>query len=95
MADMRERLIELNKIAQNDWLSKTYDHETKKKLEAYVADYLIENGVTIVEHGKWEVFGKRGDLGYVYACSECNAKYDGKSPRCPTCGAKMDKECEQ
>lgn len=42
---MRERLLELCKKSQSEWLEKTYDHETDKKLEEYVADYLFEMGV--------------------------------------------------
>lgn len=42
---MRERLIELSKKAQSEWLEKTYDHETEQKLEEYVSDYLLKMGV--------------------------------------------------
>lgn len=51
-----------------------------------------EPDVAPVVHGKWLPFGKRGIYGYMYACSECKAKYDGQSPYCPNCGAKMDGE---
>lgn len=47
-------------------------------------------GVSKVRHGKWLPFGRRGIYGYMYACSECRAKYDGVSNFCPNCGAKMD-----
>ena len=43
----RERLIEITKKAQNDWLEKEYDNATNKKLEEYVADYLLANGVIV------------------------------------------------
>ena len=42
---MRERLLELCKKSQAEWLEKTYDHETDKKLEEYVTDFLLEMGV--------------------------------------------------
>lgn len=42
---MRERLLELCKKSQAEWLEKTYDHETDQKIEEYVADYLLERGV--------------------------------------------------
>ena len=42
---MRDRLFELCKKSQSEWLEKTYDHETDKKLEEYVANYLLEMGV--------------------------------------------------
>ena len=42
---MRERLLELCKKSQAEWLEKTYDHETDQILEEYVADYLLERGV--------------------------------------------------
>lgn len=44
---MRERLIEFCKKSQSEWLEKTYDNETDKKLEEYVADYLLANGVIV------------------------------------------------
>lgn len=42
---MRDRLLELCKKSQSEWLEKTYDHETDQKLEEYVADYLLERCV--------------------------------------------------
>ena len=42
---MRDRLIELCKKSQSEWLEKTYDNETDQKLEEYVANYLLESGV--------------------------------------------------
>lgn len=42
---MRDRLLNLCKKSQAEWLEKTYDHETEQKLEEYVADYLLERGV--------------------------------------------------
>ena len=39
--------------------------------------------------GEWIFFGRRGIYGYIYACSECQAKYDGQSNFCPNCGADM------
>ena len=98
MADMRERLIELIAESRQLCANAILEHCQEKCkyydlddcCENLFADYLIENGVTIVEHGKWEVFGKRGEQGYMYACSECSAKYDGQTPYCPNCGAKME-----
>lgn len=46
---MRDRLIKLTRQAQSEWLEKTYDHETKQKIEEYVADYLIANGVVVID----------------------------------------------
>ena len=43
----------------------------------------------LVPQGEWLWFGKRGIYGDMYACSECHAKYDGQSPFCPNCGARM------
>lgn len=40
--------------------------------------------------GEWLLYGKRGIYGHMYACSECHAKYDGRSHYCPNCGAKME-----
>lgn len=39
--------------------------------------------------GEWITFGKRGIYGNMYACSECQSKYDGQSNFCPNCGADM------
>ena len=44
---MRDRLLKLCKKSQAEWLEKTYDHETEQKLEEYVADYLLANGVIL------------------------------------------------
>lgn len=44
---MRDRLIELTKRAQNEWLEKEYEHEIHKDLAEYVADYLLANGVIV------------------------------------------------
>lgn len=63
-----------------------------------MAEKLIENGVTIVEHGKWEkdttvrVMAPSGQA-YHYRCSKCGyiTRLHNQN-RCPNCGAKMDKE---
>ena len=44
-----------------------------------------------VVRGKWMDYARRGIYGMLYACSECGAKYTGRSPFCPNCGAKMEK----
>lgn len=43
----RERLIELCKKANKEWLEKEYNGETKKSISTYVADYLLDNGVIV------------------------------------------------
>lgn len=44
---MRDRLIELLKKAQNEWLQKEYEQETRKNLAEYVADHLLAEGVIV------------------------------------------------
>jgi hypothetical protein len=43
---MRDKLIELTKISQNEWL---HEHETHKDLAEYVADHLLANGVVVLQ----------------------------------------------
>lgn len=55
---MRDKLIELQKQAQNDWLRKEYEHETHKDLAEYVADHLIANNVFVLPEklkDSWEL----------------------------------------
>jgi len=42
-----------------------------------------------VVHGEWVLFAKNHHS-TKYKCSVCSALYDGQSPYCPNCGAKMD-----
>lgn len=44
---MRDRLMELLKKGQTEWLEKEYNHETDKELAEYVADYLLAEGVIV------------------------------------------------
>lgn len=81
--DMRDRLIELIVHAKRD------DPETGNFTE-FLANYLIENGVTIgaeslIKHGKWIADG------YDCVCSICGNRDGASNVRyCPDCGAKMD-----
>ena len=83
----KERLIEL--------LPKTFARqiENGKITSAATANYLIANGVTIQEHGRWEE--EPFLLGTTNVCSLCGEYYGmphGKFNYCPNCGAKMDGE---
>lgn len=68
---MRDRLIELLKHRRH--------LETSE-----LADWLLENGVAEVKHGKWV-----SHEGYE-ECGECRAKAIYPHNYCPNCGAKMD-----
>ena len=50
----------------------------------HVANWLVQNGVTVQKHGRWLLDGR---------CSECleNPLTTHKT-YCPSCGAKMDLE---
>lgn len=58
-----------------------------------LVDYLIENDVQIVRHGKWEYIGT-DKHGNVFRCSHCALRIglDYETTYCPHCGAKMDLE---
>lgn len=58
-----------------------------------LVDYLIENGVQVVRHGKWEYIGT-DKHGNVFRCSNCALRIglDYETTYCPHCGAKMDLE---
>lgn len=56
----RERLIELCKKANKEWLEKDYNGGTKKSISTYVADYLLSSGVIVPPC-------KVGDKVYVFA----------------------------
>lgn len=49
-----------------------------------IADYLIENGVTVCERGRWINRGEWVD------CSECGTVGSPQWKRCPVCEAKME-----
>ena len=76
--DVREKLVEL--------LAPT---SLNFEQAAYLADYLVKNGVTVQKCGQW-VCGDYYDVGDV--CSECGWDSQEVYPSyryCPNCGAKM------
>ena len=85
--DVREKLIELQMQAKIGW--------TKEEF----ADYLIQNGVTVQECGRWVSFTECANAGvYCSVChkkiykedyARCNRKNKLRSAYCPNCGAKM------
>ena len=89
--DVREKLVEILR-------KPIFPHELVDPTEA-VADYLLDNGVTVQEHGYWEtvvevrdntVCGNGVKVEYK-RCSCCknpskNFEYDF----CGNCGAKLD-----
>lgn len=89
---MREKLIELLGSKVCDGYSPTCDewkpHSCEKCFAnncriGELADYLLQNGVVVKEHGKWDRSGY---------CSNCNywTCYCGDFNYCPNCGARMD-----
>lgn len=89
---MRERLIELlddymgNEFLKNDGL----------------ADFLIDNDVSIFKHGYWELKPSGHYLHVGSFCSVCGKKSgiggireNQLKPYCPNCGAKMDLKKER
>ena len=57
---------------------------------AYLADYLVKNGVTVQECGNWKYYHKQNKA----VCTSCSFERDldanfGKAIACPNCGAKM------
>ena len=87
---MREKLFELLTEAY-DKCEKTPCGVCKHKYEPtvcsakFIADHLIENGLTVRESGNWI---------YNVWCSECGKPYDTGEYRCsrnycPNCGADM------
>ena len=57
---------------------------------AYLADYLVKNGVTVQECGNWKYYHKQNKT----VCTSCSFERDldanfGKAIACPNCGAKM------
>lgn len=87
MAD-REKLIEILRVP-------IYPHLDADPAEV-VADYLLDNGVTVRERGRWEQVDHDGSW-RVDRCSICHRRmhyvdYDQPYQYCPHCGAKMDEE---
>lgn len=81
----RERLIEILR-------KPIFPHELVDPIEA-VADYLLDNGVVVMEKGEWIPLKDmiKGDT--IYHCSKCWTK-TGKRRRkrynfCPNCGADL------
>lgn len=86
---IREKLIEILKVP-------IFPHEQADTAEV-VADYLLDNGVTVVVHGRWED-KPTGRYGQQQSwCSACG-KHSGiggieknrHRAYCPNCGARMD-----
>lgn len=81
----RERLIEILKTP-------IFPHEAVDPVEA-VADYLIDSGVVVQKHGRWENYPSRA----YRRCSVCKVEFDKpkfnvRANHCPNCGAKMGGE---
>ena len=83
--NVREKLIELiskaKYICANDYSDHTEDE--------YIADTLLDNGVTVQECGEWVY-----DHWCEFKCSVCgefssSKPYKGKENYCSNCGAKM------
>lgn len=91
----RDKLIELIRSSHKKCKSQSNCHECKKYgngsdcVYIFIADDLIENGVTMNRSGHWNV-------GYFHdrVCSCClhpdNDLNDYAHSYCPHCGAKMD-----
>ena len=89
MTDTRQKLIEILSVP-------IYPHLDADPAEV-VADYLLDNGVTVQETGHWEAH-KPDCRGYTagFKCSNCGeivyTDYSMKECEydyCPKCGAKM------
>ena len=85
--DVREKLIEILR-------KPIFPHELVDPTEA-VADYLLDSGITVQEHGYWENANGRPKT-YIRKCSVCGkeAYFCGRGCSykfCPNCGCKMDK----
>lgn len=93
--DVREKLIGLiakaKYICANDYSDHTEDE--------YIADTLLDNGVTVQECGEWVSLTDCANAGvYCSVCNKkvykedyawCNRKNKLRSDYCPHCGAKM------
>lgn len=103
----RDRLIELIKYCadcphpEEDFPCECCRYAKEKNCrEAYIADHLIANGVTIQKRGRWDDSGRykfpSGAL--AIRCSECGCALHESEYRlynwhyCPCCGSKMEEE---
>lgn len=77
MAD-REKLIEILR-------KPIFPHELVDPIEA-VADYLLDNGVTVRERGRWDKNWSGDNIVY---CDRCYMPQDMPTPYCHSCGADM------
>ena len=89
--DVREKLIEILR-------KPIFPHELVDPIEA-VADYLLDSGITVQEHGYWENANGRPKT-YIRKCSVCGkeAYFCGRGCSykfCPNCGCKMDGESDE
>ena len=89
--DVREKLIEILR-------KPIFPHELVDPTEA-VADYLLDSGITVQEHGYWENANGRPKT-YIRKCSVCGkeAYFCGRGCSykfCPNCGSKMDGESDE
>ena len=93
--DVREKLIEL--IAKAKYIcANDYSDHTENE---YIADTLLDNGVTVQECGYWVSLTDCANAGvYCSVCHKkvykedyawCNRKNKLRSDYCPHCGAKM------
>ena len=81
--DVREKLIELMIEA------KKADTEDAPFSE-FLADFMVANGVTVQECGRWKYYHKQNKA----VCTICSFERDldanfGKAISCPNCGAYM------
>ena len=81
--DVREKLVELMIEA------KKADTEDAPFSE-FLADFMIANGVTVQECGRWKYYRKQNKA----VCTICSFERDldanfGKAIACPNCGAYM------
>lgn len=96
MPDIREKLFTLIGQVQDE--GKDYSDCFVKgdkpiTIENHnLVDYLISNGVTIQNNGRW--ISKEHDDGFgkysLYHCSECDNPSAKERKFCAECGAKMD-----
>lgn len=89
--NMRDRLAEL--IDQKQDYGQKLGVNRRIVDNDVLADYLIQNDVQVVRHGKWEYIGT-DKQGNVFRCSNCALRIglERETDFCSNCGAKMDKE---
>lgn len=82
----RERLIEILRVP-------IYPHLDADPAEV-VADYLLNNGVTLPKRGRWLIrsTGKGANATNWAECSECHVCGSPGWKVCPVCETKMDLE---